>query len=34
MPADFLSRNALDIIQFDLSTYAKEQNKDDILRSL
>jgi len=34
MPADFLSRNAIDPIKFDLSTYTKEQNKDDILRSL
>jgi hypothetical protein len=34
MPADFLSHNAVDTIQFDLSTYAKEQNKDDILCSL
>jgi len=34
MPADFLSRNAIDAINFDLSTYAREQNKDDLLRSL
>jgi hypothetical protein len=34
MPADFLSRNAVDSIQFDLSTYAREQDKDDLLRSL
>ncbi len=34
MPADFLSRNAVDAINFDLSTYAREQNKDDILRHL
>jgi len=34
MPANFLSCNAVDAIQFDLSTYAKEQNKDNILRSL
>jgi hypothetical protein len=34
MPADFLSRNAIDAIKFDLGTYAREQNKDDILRSL
>jgi hypothetical protein len=34
MPADFLSRNAVDDIKFDLGTYAREQNKDDILRSL
>jgi len=34
MPANVLSRNAVDAINFDLSTYAKEQNKDDILRSL
>jgi hypothetical protein len=30
MPEDFLSLIAVDPIQFDLSTYAKEQNKDDI----
>jgi hypothetical protein len=34
MPAKFLSQNAVDAINFDLSTYAREQNKDDILRSL
>ncbi len=34
MPADFLSRNAVDAINFDLSTYAREQNKDDILQNL
>ncbi len=34
MPANFLSRNAVDAINFDLSTYAREQNKDDILCSL
>jgi hypothetical protein len=34
MPADFLSRNAVDAINFDLSTYAREQKKDDLLRSL
>jgi hypothetical protein len=34
MPADFLSRNAVDAINFDLGSYAREQNKDDILRSL
>ena len=34
MPADFLSRNAVDAIQFDLSTYAKEQDKDELLRNL
>ncbi len=34
MPADFLSRNAMDSIKFDLSTYSKEQNKDNILHSL
>ncbi len=34
MPADFLSRNAVDAIQFDLSTYALEQDKDDLLRNL
>jgi len=31
MPADFLSRNAVDAIQFDLSTYAREQEKDELL---
>ncbi len=34
MPADFLSRNAVDSIQFDLPTYAREQDKDEILRGL
>jgi hypothetical protein len=34
MPANFLSRNAVDAIQFDLSTYAQEQDKDDLLRNL
>ncbi len=34
MPADFLSRNAVDSIKFDLPTYAKEQDKDEILRGL
>jgi hypothetical protein len=34
MPADFLSRNAIDSIQFDLPTYAREQDKDEILRGL
>jgi hypothetical protein len=34
MPADFLSRNAIDAIQFDLSTYAREQDKDELLRNL
>jgi hypothetical protein len=34
MPADFLSQNAVDAIQFDLSTYAKEQDKDELLRNL
>ncbi len=34
MPADFLSRNAVDSILFDLPTYAKEQDKDEILRGL
>ncbi len=33
MPADFLSRNVVDAIPFDLSTYEKEQNKGDILSS-
>jgi hypothetical protein len=34
MPADFLSWNAVNSIQFDLPTYAKEQDKDEILRGL
>jgi hypothetical protein len=34
MPADFLSRNAVDSIKFDLPTYAREQDKDEILRGL
>jgi hypothetical protein len=34
MPADFLSCNAVDAIKFDLSSYAKEQNKDDLLHGL
>jgi hypothetical protein len=34
MPANFLSRNAVDAIQFDLSTYAQEQDKDELLRNL
>ncbi len=34
MPADFLSRNAVDAIKFDLGSYAKEQNKDDLLCGL
>jgi len=33
MPADFLSQNAVDSIRFDLPTYAREQYKDDLLRS-
>jgi hypothetical protein len=31
MPADFLSRNTVDAIKFDLPTYAREQDKDEIL---
>jgi hypothetical protein len=34
MPADFLSRNAVDAISSDLSSFAQEQNKDDLLRHL
>ncbi len=34
MPANFLSRNAVDAIQFDLSTYAQEQDKDELLQNL
>jgi hypothetical protein len=32
MPADFLSRNAVDAINFDLTSFAQEQNKDEILQ--
>jgi hypothetical protein len=31
MPADFLSRNAVDAISIDLHTFAKEQNRDELL---
>ncbi len=34
MRADFLSRNAVDAISSDLSSFAKEQNKDEILKHL
>jgi hypothetical protein len=34
MPADFLSRNALDSIRINLDTFAKEQNKDELLKHL
>ncbi len=34
MPADFLSRNAVDALTSDLSAYALEQNKDELLRHL
>jgi hypothetical protein len=34
MPADFLSQNAVNSIQFDPSTYAHEQDKDELLQSL
>ncbi len=34
MPADFLSRNAVDTISSDLSTFAQEQKKDEILKHL
>jgi hypothetical protein len=34
MPANFPSRNAIDSIQFNLSTYAREQDKDELLQSL
>jgi len=34
MPADFLSRNAVDAINFDLTSFAQEQNKDEILCNL
>jgi len=34
MPADFSSWNTVDSIQFDLPTYAREQDKDEILQGL
>jgi hypothetical protein len=34
MPADFLSKNAVDAISSDLSSSTQEQNKDEILRHL
>jgi hypothetical protein len=34
MPADFLSCNVVDAIKFDLSSYAKQQNKNDFLCGL
>jgi len=34
MPADFLSRNAVDAISSDLSSFAQEQNNDEVLRHL
>ncbi len=34
MPADFLSRNAVDAISSDLNNFAQEQNKDEILRHI
>ncbi len=34
MPADFLSRNAVDSISSNLGDYAQEQNKDELLRHL
>jgi RNase H-like domain found in reverse transcriptase len=34
MPADFLSRNAVDAINFDLTSFAQEQNNNEILRNL
>jgi hypothetical protein len=34
MPADFLSRNAVDSISSNLTDYAQEQNKDELLRHL
>jgi hypothetical protein len=34
MPADFLSRNAVDAISSNLSNYAQKQNKDKFLRHL
>jgi hypothetical protein len=34
MPADFLSRNAVDAINFNLTSYRCEQDKDKILRGL
>jgi hypothetical protein len=32
MPADFLSRKAVDAINFDLPTYTQEQDKEEILQ--
>jgi hypothetical protein len=34
MFADFLSRNAVDAISSDLSSFTQEQNKDELLRYL
>jgi hypothetical protein len=34
MPADFLSRNAVDAISSDLNNFAQEQNKDEILKHI
>ena len=34
MPADFLSRNAVDAIGLDLTSFALEQDKDEFLRAL
>jgi transposase InsO family protein len=34
MPADFLSRNAVDAIGLDLKSYSLEQDKDEFLRAL
>ncbi|MGI9142025.1 MAG: reverse transcriptase domain-containing protein, partial [Fluviibacter sp.] len=34
MPADFLSRNAVDSIGMDLEKFSKEQNKDELIKSL
>jgi hypothetical protein len=34
MPADFLSRNAMDAISSDLHSFAQEQNKDEILQHI
>ncbi len=34
MPADFLSRNAVDAISSDLSSFAQEHNNDEVLRHL
>jgi hypothetical protein len=34
MPEDFLSRNTVDAIKFNLTSFAQEQDKDEILQNL